>query len=443
MPAFALTLGRGPATTIAIISSPASWPIIWLACGEIELNTGWYWQALSVATALACGLLIGSSAASTCGVKARHSRCRSSHVHLAGAGVGTCRAYRSERPGARRGALIAGAAAILAVDMPDRPDLAKRPEATSPIAAFVTLDSASSPGSDSRASPSPGQRSSLCCLRSKRASRFARAARRGGRQGARPLRRHRRSSPSVSSQRTVTARSAPGIRSGLWLVVVLVTGFSFLGYVANRIFGERHRTIATAPDRWRLQLDCSHSALAQRLGHEQKEAPNRGIAFATAVMYLRVPILIAIFATRFCRDLRLAPARRNRRLGGRLLALPKGAEERRTEPPATPSRSAGARLCRLRRGRCSRRGLGAGTLRRRAALRVLLLIVGSMSVDTAIITLGGSRRTRSRLARRDRDRRNDHRQHGGEDRDRLVYARRKGALRSNRNDRERRGASPS
>ena len=32
----------------------------------------------------------------------------------------------------------------------------------------------------------------------------------------------------------------------LWLVVVLVTGFSFLGYVANRIFGERHGTIATA-----------------------------------------------------------------------------------------------------------------------------------------------------------------------------------------------------
>ena len=31
----------------------------------------------------------------------------------------------------------------------------------------------------------------------------------------------------------------------LWLVVVLVTGFSFLGYVANRIFGERHGTIAT------------------------------------------------------------------------------------------------------------------------------------------------------------------------------------------------------
>src|SRR4030095_14049934 len=32
----------------------------------------------------------------------------------------------------------------------------------------------------------------------------------------------------------------------MWLVVVLVTGFSFLGYVANRIFCERHGTIATA-----------------------------------------------------------------------------------------------------------------------------------------------------------------------------------------------------
>ena len=34
--------------------------------------------------------------------------------------------------------------------------------------------------------------------------------------------------------------------SKLWWVVVLVTGFSFMGYVANRIFGERHGTIGTA-----------------------------------------------------------------------------------------------------------------------------------------------------------------------------------------------------
>jgi uncharacterized membrane protein (DUF4010 family) len=32
----------------------------------------------------------------------------------------------------------------------------------------------------------------------------------------------------------------------LWLVVVLVTGFSFAGYIANRVFGERRGTVATA-----------------------------------------------------------------------------------------------------------------------------------------------------------------------------------------------------
>ena len=34
--------------------------------------------------------------------------------------------------------------------------------------------------------------------------------------------------------------------SMLWWVVILVTGFSFAGYVANRMFGERHGTVATA-----------------------------------------------------------------------------------------------------------------------------------------------------------------------------------------------------
>ncbi|HEU4498430.1 MAG TPA: MgtC/SapB family protein, partial [Sphingomicrobium sp.] len=32
----------------------------------------------------------------------------------------------------------------------------------------------------------------------------------------------------------------------LWWVVILVTGFSFAGYIANRIFGAKHGTIATA-----------------------------------------------------------------------------------------------------------------------------------------------------------------------------------------------------
>ncbi len=85
----------------------------------------------------------------------------------------------------------------------------------------------------------------------------------------------------------------------LWLVVVLVTGFSFLGYVANRIFGERHGTIATALIGGAYSSTTVTQALAQRLGSErQGGAEPAGIAFATAVMYVRVPILIAIFATR-------------------------------------------------------------------------------------------------------------------------------------------------
>ena len=88
----------------------------------------------------------------------------------------------------------------------------------------------------------------------------------------------------------------------LWLVVVLVTGFSFLGYVANRIFGERHGTIATAADRRRLQLDRGHPVARAAPRSEKKAgAEPAGIALATAVMYLRVLLLIG--------DLRDAGAR--------------------------------------------------------------------------------------------------------------------------------------
>src|SRR5206468_10514809 len=85
----------------------------------------------------------------------------------------------------------------------------------------------------------------------------------------------------------------------LWTVVVLVTGFSFVGYVANRIFGERHGTVATALIGGAYSSTAVTQALAQRPGSEkQGGAEPAGIALATAVMYLRVPVLIANFATR-------------------------------------------------------------------------------------------------------------------------------------------------
>ena len=78
----------------------------------------------------------------------------------------------------------------------------------------------------------------------------------------------------------------------LWLVVVLVTGFSFLGYVANRIFGERHGTIATALIGGAYSSTAVTQSLAQRLGsEEQGGAEPAGIALATAVMYVCVVLL--------------------------------------------------------------------------------------------------------------------------------------------------------
>src|SRR5207244_9531283 len=57
----------------------------------------------------------------------------------------------------------------------------------------------------------------------------------------------------------------------LWLVVVLVTGFSFLGYIANRIFGERHGTIATGLIGGASSSTAVTLALAQRLGSAERD----------------------------------------------------------------------------------------------------------------------------------------------------------------------------
>jgi uncharacterized membrane protein (DUF4010 family) len=87
--------------------------------------------------------------------------------------------------------------------------------------------------------------------------------------------------------------------SKLWWVVILVTGFSFAGYVANRIFGERHGTIATALIGGAYSSTAVTQSLAQRLGTKKEPgAEPAGIALATAVMYLRVLVLIGLLATR-------------------------------------------------------------------------------------------------------------------------------------------------
>lgn len=87
--------------------------------------------------------------------------------------------------------------------------------------------------------------------------------------------------------------------SKLWLVIVVVTGFSFAGYVANRAVGVRYGTIATAVIGGAYSSTAVTQSLAQRLGQiERPGAETAGIALASAVMYLRVLVLVAVLADR-------------------------------------------------------------------------------------------------------------------------------------------------
>ena len=83
----------------------------------------------------------------------------------------------------------------------------------------------------------------------------------------------------------------------LWLVVVLVIGFSFAGYIANRLIGERRGTLATALIGGAYSSTAVTASLAQRLRAGEQGPFTAGIAIASAVMYARVLILIAVLAT--------------------------------------------------------------------------------------------------------------------------------------------------
>jgi uncharacterized membrane protein (DUF4010 family) len=177
----------------------------------------------------------------------------------------------------------------------------------------------------------------------------------------------------------------------LWLVVVLVTGFSFLGYVANRIFGERHGTIATALIGGAYSSTAVTQSLSQRLGSEQKGgAEPAGIALATAVMYLRVLLLIGILATRIFVPFAIILLPAVIAAWGAGFWLYRTAPK--TDAPIPPGNpiallpafgfvvfvAFAAVAAKWAAGRFGEQGIA-----------LLLLIVGSTDVDTAIITLGG------------------------------------------------------
>lgn len=177
----------------------------------------------------------------------------------------------------------------------------------------------------------------------------------------------------------------------LWLVVIIVTGFSFAGYAANRLFGARRGTLATAVIGGAYSSTAVTVSLAQRLGDgEGDRAEVAGIALASAVMYLRVIILVAVLATSLLVPftIAVAPALIVGGLASYLLyrRAPAGGS---SEPPGNPIAlvpafgfvafvAAAAVAARWAEGRFGEEGIA-----------VLLLLMGSMDVDAAIVTAGG------------------------------------------------------
>lgn len=84
----------------------------------------------------------------------------------------------------------------------------------------------------------------------------------------------------------------------IWLVVVLVCGFSFLGYIAAHRLGATKGTLATAAAGSMVSSTAVTAAVAGRLrdGSGDPATLNSAIALASAVMFIRVMALVAVLA---------------------------------------------------------------------------------------------------------------------------------------------------
>jgi uncharacterized membrane protein (DUF4010 family) len=182
----------------------------------------------------------------------------------------------------------------------------------------------------------------------------------------------------------------------LWLVVVLVTGFGFAAYAANRRFGAKRGTLATAVVAGAYSSTAVTVALSHRLrgAGTGRDVLAAGIALASAVMFARVLILTAILARDALPSFALAvgPAAAVATLWGIWRLRGVGGEgEGASEPIADGNpvelvpalgfallvavMALAVRWAEVRFG-------DAGTA-------TLLILSGSFDVDAAIVTLGG------------------------------------------------------
>lgn len=84
----------------------------------------------------------------------------------------------------------------------------------------------------------------------------------------------------------------------LWLVVVFVSGFSFLGYIAAKRFGASRGTLVMAATGAMVSSTAVTAALAMRVrdGEESEAMAIAGIGAASAVMLIRAIILTVVLA---------------------------------------------------------------------------------------------------------------------------------------------------
>jgi len=280
---------------------------------------------------------------------------------------------------------------VLTVGYAHRPELAKKPDATTPIAAMVTIGLGFLAGSGNPALAIAAATIVTLILSLKRETHGF-------------LDRLDEEDVKALAQFAVIAGAVlPFLPSGrygplgawnpqqLWLVVVIVTGFSFMGYIANRLFGERHGTIATAVIGGLYSSTAVTQSLAERLGRSKAPgAEPAGIALASAVMYLRVLFLVAILATRIAVPFAIitSPAIIVGAASGWWLYR----HSPRADAPTAPGNpialvpalgfvvfvAAMAVVVTWAEGRFGQQGIA-----------LLLLISGSANVDVAIITAGG------------------------------------------------------
>ena len=349
------------------------------------------WQALSVATALACGLLIGIE-------RGFDLRQLQAGTRIAGVRTFTLLGLVSGLAGLAgnfgqslaAGALVAGAAALVAIGYAHRPGLDEKPDATTPAAALATVGLGFIAGFGQPGMAIAG--ATIVTLILALRTELHRFLDRLDEDDVKALARYA----------VIAGAVLPFLPNGhygplgawnpqkLWLVVVLVTGFSFLGYVANRIFGERHGTIATALIGGVYSSTAVTQALAQRLGSEREAgAEPAGIALATGVMYLRIPILIAVLATRVLVPISiiLLPAIIVA-WGAGFWLYSKAPKADAPTPPGNPIALLPALGFLAFVAIATVAAKWAQGSFGQSGIAVLLLLTGSMDVDVAIITLG-------------------------------------------------------